>query len=160
VGPSDQTSFYLQDIPVLHFFTGQHSDYHKPSDIATKINYPGEKQVIDVIAQLIDSLIQRPRPNFQKTATKEAKSTGFKVTLGIMPDYSYDRGGVRVDGVSDHKPAQKAGMQASDIIIQLGEYPVKDIYSYMDALNKFTKGATTTVTITRGAEKKELVVTF
>ena len=160
VGPSDQTSFYLKGIPVLHFFTGQHSDYHKPTDVAEKINYEGEKQVIQFIVQVIDSLEDYPRLAFQKTVNKEAKSTGFKVTLGIMPDYSYDKVGVRVDGVSDNKPAQKAGLIASDVILQLGEYPVKDIYSYMDALNKFKKGEQTKVLIDRGGEKKEFNVIF
>ncbi len=160
VGPSDQTSFYLKDIPVLFFFTGQHSDYHKPTDVADKINYPGEKAVIDLIAQVVDSIQNYPKVAFQKTATKESKSTSFKVTLGIMPDYSYDKEGVRVDGVSDNKPAQKAGLKADDVILQLGEYKVKDIYSYMDALNKYKKGDTTKVIISRGGEKKEFSVTF
>lgn len=160
VGPSDQTSFYLKDIPVLFFFTGQHSDYHKPTDVAEKINYTGEKQVIDLVAQVVDSLERYPKLTFQKTATKESKTSSFKVSLGIMPDYAYDKPGVRVDGVSDNKPAQKAGIKADDVIIQLGDYPVKDIYSYMDALNKFEKGKTTKVIVQRGGEQKELSVTF
>jgi predicted metalloprotease with PDZ domain len=160
VGPSDQTSFYLKDIPVLFFFTGQHSDYHKPSDVAEKINYTGEQDVLGFVAQVIDSINEYPKLNFQKTVNKESKNTSFKVTLGIMPDYSYDKTGVRIDGVSDNKPAQKAGLKADDVVIQLGEYPGKDIYSYMDALNKFKKGETTRVTIMRGGEKKEVEVTF
>lgn len=160
VGPSDQTSFYLKDIPVLHFFTGQHSDYHKPSDIAEKINYKGEKVVLDFITQVIDSVSNYSKLGFQKTINKEAKSTGFKVTLGIMPDYSYDKEGVRVDGVSDNKPAQKAGLKADDIILQLGEYRVKDIYSYMDALNKFKKGEHTKVQFSRGGDRLEKEVEF
>ena len=160
VGPSDQTSFYLKDIPVLFFFTGQNSDYHKPTDVAEKINYPGEKAVINLVAEVIDSVLLYPKLNFQKTATKESKSNSFKVTLGIMPDYSYDKEGVRIDGVSDNKPAQKAGLKADDVILQLGEYKVKDIYGYMDALNKFKKADTTTVIISRGGEKKEFSVTF
>ena len=160
VGPSDQTSFYLKDIPVLHFFTGQHSDYHKPTDVAEKINYNGEVEVIDFIAQVIDSIQLYTKLAFQKTVNKEAKSTGFKVTLGIMPDYSYDKEGVRVDGVSDNKPAQKAGLQANDVIVQLGENMVKDIYSYMDALNKFKKGERTKVFFNRGAVKMIKEVEF
>jgi hypothetical protein len=160
IGPSDQTSFYLKDIPVLFFFTGQHSDYHKPTDVAEKINYPGEKSVIDLVAQVVDSIQNYPKLNFQKTATKESKSNSFKVTLGIMPDYSYDKPGLRIDGVTDNKPAQKGGIKADDVIIQLGDYPVKDIYGYMDALNKFKKGDETKVIVTRGGEKKEFTVVF
>lgn len=160
VGPSDQTSFYLRNIPVLFFFTGQHSDYHKPTDVADKINYEGEKRVIDLVAQVVDSLQNYPRLSFQMTTTHESKTSTFKVSLGIMPDYAYDKPGVRVDGVTDNKPAQKAGLKADDVIIQLGDYPVKDIYSYMDALNKFDKGKTTKVIVQRGGEKKEFEVTF
>lgn len=160
IGPYDQTSFYLKDIPVLFFFTGQHSDYHKPTDVAEKINYIGEQDVLGLVAQVIDSINEYPKLTFQKTVNKEAKNSSFKVTLGIMPDYSYDKTGVRVDGVSDNKPAQKAGLKADDVVIQLGEYPVKDIYGYMDALNKFKKGDTTKVIVERGGEKKEFSVTF
>lgn len=160
IGPSDQTSFYLKDIPVLFFFTGQHSDYHKPTDVAEKINYEGEKRVIDLVAQVVDSLQNYPRLSFQKTSTHESKTSSFKVSMGIMPDYAYDKPGVRVDGVSDNKPAQKAGIKADDVIIQLGDYPVKDIYSYMDALNKYEKGKTAKVIVQRGGEKKEFSVTF
>jgi hypothetical protein len=160
VGPSDQTSFYLKDIPVLFFFTGQHSDYHKPTDVAEKINYTGEQDVLGLVAQIIDSVNNYPKLNFQKTVNKESKNNSFKVTLGIMPDYSYDKTGVRIDGVSENKPAQKAGLKADDVVIQLGDYPVKDIYGYMDALNKFKKGDTTKVTITRGGETKVFDVTF
>lgn len=160
VGPSDQTSFYLKGIPVLHFFTGQHSDYHKPSDLAEKINYKGEQEVLSFIAGIVDSLEYYPKLTFQKTTNKEAKSTGFKVTLGIMPDYSYDKAGVRVDGVSDNKPAQKAGIQADDVILELGDNLIKDIYGYMDALNKFKKGDQTKVKVQRGTETKTFNVTF
>lgn len=160
VGPSDQTSFYLKSIPVLFFFTGQHSDYHKPTDVAEKINYEGEKRVIDLVAQVVDSLQNYPKLAFQVTSTHESTSSTFKVSMGIMPDYAYDKPGLRVDGVTDNRPAQKAGIKADDVIIQLGDYPVKDIYSYMDALNKFEKGKTTTVIVQRGAERKEFTVTF
>jgi Zn-dependent M28 family amino/carboxypeptidase len=160
VGPSDQTSFYLKDIPVLFFFTGQHSDYHKPSDVAEKINYEGEKTVVDFIAQIVDSLELYPKLNFQKTASKEAKSSTFKVSMGVMPDYAYDKEGLRVDGVTDGKPAAKAGILAGDIVIQLGDYPVKEIYGYMDALNKYKKGDTVKVIVMRGGEKKDFTVTF
>jgi Zn-dependent M28 family amino/carboxypeptidase len=160
IGPSDQTSFYLKDIPVLFFFTGQHSDYHRPSDIASKINYPGEQDVLSLVAQVIDSIDNYPKLNFQKTASKESKSNSFKVTLGIMPDYSYDKPGLRVDGVTDNKPAFKAGIKADDVVIQLGDFPIKDIYNYMDALSKFKKGDSTKVIVTRGGEKKEFTVTF
>ena len=107
-GPSDHTSFYRKDIPVLFFFTGVHSDYHKPTDDATKINYIGELKVINYIYDIVEATNKKEKLIFTKTreASMSAKSS-FKVTLGIMPDYTYSGSGVRVDGVSDGKIAQK-----------------------------------------------------
>ncbi len=160
VGPSDHTSFYLKDIPVLFFFTGVHSDYHKPSDDFEKINLQGETEILAYIASICDSLCNYPKLAFTKTKTKESKTTSFKVSMGVMPDYSYQGEGMRIDGVTEGKPAEKAGLQKGDIIIKIGEIAVKDIYSYMDALNQFDKGKTTTVTIRRGNEILTQSVTF
>jgi hypothetical protein len=160
VGPSDQTSFYLKNIPVLHFFTGQHSDYHKPSDDADKINYPGEVRVLKYMATLIDSLAQRPELEFNKTRNKQDTRSSFKVTLGIMPDYAYSGEGLRVDGVTEGKPAAVAGIKQGDIIVKLGEVDITDIYKYMEALGKFQKGATTNATFKRGDQTLTLPVTF
>ena len=86
VGPSDQTSFYLKDIPVVHFFTGQHSDYHKPTDDAYKINANGEAKVLELIIDLVYYLDSRPKLAFLKTKNNESGKMSFKVTMGIMPD--------------------------------------------------------------------------
>lgn len=160
IGPSDHTSFYLKNIPVLFFFTGQHSDYHKPTDDAEKVNYDGVKEVLDYAVRLIESLDQKPKLVFQETKTRQEDTPRFKVTLGIMPDYTYEGEGVHVDGVTDGKPAAKAGVQKGDVILGLGEHPVKDMQGYMKALGAFKKGDTTQVKVKRGAETKELPVTF
>jgi Peptidase family M28/PDZ domain len=161
IGPSDHTSFYLKDIPVLHFFTGQHADYHKPSDDADKVNYEGEKMVIDYITSLVDSIDKLPKLVFTKTRNADKENTPkFKVTLGIMPDYVYEGVGVRADGVSDGKPAAKAGLIKGDVIIKLGDIEVKDMQSYMEALSKFKKGDSTQVEVKRGVEKKVFEITF
>ncbi|MBC7774753.1 MAG: M20/M25/M40 family metallo-hydrolase, partial [Phycisphaerae bacterium] len=89
VGPSDHTSFYLKNIPVLFFFTGQHSDYHKPSDDIEKVNFKGEIQVVETVVQVIQKLDNQPKLKFQETKSKESTNASFKVTLGIMPDYTY-----------------------------------------------------------------------
>ena len=120
VGPSDQTSFYLKDIPVLHFFTGQHSDYHKPSDDAEKINYKGEIKVLEYIISLIKETEELPKLAFTKTTSSLSTNTSFKVTLGIMPDYAYEGKGLHIDGVTNGKPASKAGLEKGDIIMELG----------------------------------------
>lgn len=88
VGPSDHTSFYYQDIPVLHFFTGQHSDYHKPTDDMDKVNYVGESKVLEYIVDLLYAMDEKPKLKFLKTKTEESTKMSFKVTLGIMPDYT------------------------------------------------------------------------
>ena len=160
-GPSDHTSFYRKDIPVLFFFTGVHSDYHKPSDDAYKINYNGELQVVKYVYNIIDATNKKGKLAFTKT--REAASTGrssFKVTLGIMPDYTYSGSGVRVDGVSDGKIAQKVGIKAGDVITQLGDIKFTDVQSYMGALGKFNKGDATKVKVKRGNEELMFDIIF
>jgi S1-C subfamily serine protease len=160
IGPSDHTSFYLKNIPVLFFFTGQHSDYHKPSDDTEKINFAGETQVLEYAVRLIGQLDQRPKLTFQATKAKEDNTPRFKVTLGIMPDYTWDGEGVRADGVTDGKPAAKAGLQKGDVIVGLGDLPVKNIQEYMKALSFFKKGDSTSVKIKRDGAEQTLPVTF
>jgi aminopeptidase YwaD len=160
-GPSDHTSFYRKDIPVLFFFTGQHRDYHRPSDDADKINYEGELQVIKYIDHIINDLDgQNQKLAFSKTRETQVSTSSFKVTLGIMPDYTFDGAGVRADGVTDGRPAAKAGLKAGDVIIQLGEHAVSSVETYMQALNKFNKGDKTKVKFKRGNEILEGDVQF
>jgi aminopeptidase YwaD len=161
VGPSDHTSFYKKDIPVLFFFTGTHMDYHKPSDDVDKINFPGELQVIKYIYTIINKLNDQERIAFTKT--RESATSGkssFKVSLGIMPDYTYSGNGVHVDGVTAGKPAEKAGIKTGDILFQLGENKFNDVQTYMETLNKFNKGDTTKVKLMRGKEELVLDITF
>jgi hypothetical protein len=161
IGPSDQTSFYLKNIPVLHFFTGQHKDYHKPSDDADKINYAGEKLVLEYIVQVIEQTEKLPKLKFLTTRTPSSDSHKYKVTLGVMPDYTYEGGnGMRIDGVTDGKPASKAGIQKGDVIMQLADDKITDVMSYMKALSKHKKGDTVTVKILRDGKETELKVTF
>lgn len=159
VGPSDHTSFYLINKPVLHFFTGQHEDYHKPSDDSDKINYQG----IDLISQFIQSIIRDldDEGTLAFTPTKnESDTPRFKVSMGVVPDYLYDGKGMRIDGVTEGKPAKIAGLQKGDVVIQLGENPVVDMQSYMKALANFTKGTKTTVKILRNGEAKSFEIEF
>lgn len=160
VGPSDQTSFYLKDIPVLFFFTGQHSDYHKPSDDVDKVNFAGQKQVLELAVRVIEALDKEPKLTFQATKSKEENTPRFKVTLGIMPDYTWEGEGVHVDGVTDGKPAAKAGLKKGDVIVGMGDMPVKTIQDYMKGLSAFKKGDSTTVKVKRDKEEKVLQVTF
>ena len=160
-GPSDHTSFYRKDIPVLFFFTGAHSDYHKPSDDADKINYTGELMLIRYIYNVIDKTNGKGKLTFTKT--REAQAQGkrsFGVSLGIMPDYTYSGTGVRADGVSEGKLAQRVGIKAGDVIVQIGEHKVNDVQGYMQVLGKFNKGDATKVKVKRGAEELVFDIVF
>lgn len=160
-GPSDHTSFYRKDIPVLFFFTGLHTDYHKPSDDADKINYAGELMIIRFIEDMIKRDSKPEKMAFTKTREQQTSTSArFSVSLGIMPDYSFSGSGVRVDGISDNKPAKKAGIIAGDIIKQLGEHKITSVESYMQALSKFKKGEQTTVIAIRGEVESTFQIVF
>ena len=161
IGPSDHTSFYLKDIPVLFFFTGTHTDYHKPSDDEDKINYTGTTNIVDYAFRVSNSIADLDSVEFVKTkniATK--KGAKYKVSLGIMPDYADTNDGLHVDGVTDDRPAQKAGIEAGDIIIKIGTCDIKEVYGYMDCLSKLNSGDEVPVTFIRNGEKKTVTVKF
>lgn len=160
VGPSDHSSFYHKEIPVLFFFTGTHSDYHKPSDDADKVNYEGEALIMHYIYDIIAKMELQPKPEFTKTKQKEMGRVRFKVTLGIMPDYAYQEGGVRIDGVTDGRTADVAGLKAGDIVIKLGDVEILGMQSYMEALGAFDEGETTEVTFMRDGEKMTMPLKF
>src|SRR5690606_36795229 len=156
VGPSDHTSFYLADIPVMHFFTGQHEDYHKPSDDTEKLNFEGMKMVSNYIFSIIKDLDTQPKLPFRKTKNESEVVPDFKVTLGVVPDYLFSGKGMRIDGISEDRPAQKARLQKGDIVVKMGEHDVTDMMSYMKSLSKFEKGQTTKVTIERRSEERRV----
>jgi hypothetical protein len=160
VGPSDHTSFYLQDLPVLHFFTGQHEDYHKPTDDFDKINYAGIVKVVRLIERVVVSLDPEEKIAFTKTQDSSGDNPRFTVSLGVVPDYLYDGQGMRIDGVSEDKPAQKVGMQKGDIVMKLGDSTVVDMMSYMRALSVFKLGDETTVQYKRGEELVNAAIKF
>ncbi len=160
VGPSDHTSFYLQDIPVLHFFTGQHEDYHKPSDDAEKLNYDGMRLISSYLFSLVQELDDDKKLAFRKTKNESEEVPRFKVALGVIPDYLFDGKGMRIDGISEDKPAQKAGLQKGDIVVQLGDSSVVDMMSYMRALSSFEPGDTTSVLVSRNDQILKAPITF
>lgn len=160
-GPSDHTSFYRKDIPVLFFFTGLHTDYHKPSDDADKINYHGQMQVVHYIVRLINRSAAVGKLAFQKTREQQTTTTArFSVSMGIMPDYTFSGGGVKVDGVTEGRPAQKAGIRTGDRVIRVGAYTISTVESYMQTLGRFRKGDKTTVTVLRDGKELELPLEF
>ena len=160
VGPSDHTSFYLQDIPVLHFFTGQHDDYHRPGDDTEKLNYEGMEAISNYIFDIITELDKSGKLAFRKTKNESEETPRFKVGLGVVPDYLFDGEGMRVDGISEDKPAQKAGLQKGDIVVKLGDSAVVDMMSYMRALSAFKEGDSTQVVVKRNGEDIQANIQF
>jgi len=160
VGPSDHTSFYLIDVPVLHFFTGQHEDYHKPSDDSEKLNYAGMHLISDYIFEIISDLNDNGKLAFRKTKNESEETPRFKVGLGVVPDYLFDGKGMRIDGTREDTPAYSAGLQKGDVVIKLGDSAVTDMMSYMRALSVFEKGNKARIIVKRGKEMIKTEVQF
>ncbi len=160
VGPSDHTSFYLIDVPVLHFFTGQHEDYHKPADDSEKLNYEGMDLISDYIFDIISDLDDNGELVFRKTKNESEETPRFKVGLGVVPDYLYDGEGMRIDGTREETPAFNAGLQKGDIVVKLGDSTITDMMSYMRALSVFEKGDEAAITVKRGDQTIDTKVNF
>ncbi len=150
VGPSDHTSFYLQNLPVLAFFTGQHGDYHKPSDDMHLLNYSGMRDISTYILNTIDLLNGQGKLKFIKTKDESTDAPKFTVSLGVVPDYLYDGKGMRIDGVREGKPAFKADLQKGDVVLKMNDAEVTDMMSYMKALATYKAGDSAKILIKRG----------
>ncbi len=161
-GPSDQSSFYGAGVPVLFFFTDQHEDYHRASDVASKINVLGEARVIDYSAALLRELGDRSsRLTFVKSAPPMRGPGGNGAWFGSVPDMgAVDVVGVRLAGVTPGSPAEKAGVQKGDVIVEFGGLAVKDIYAYTDALAKHKPGDVVTVVVMRDGQRVTLTATL
>ncbi len=159
-GPSDHASFYRDSIPVLFFFTNSHSDYHKATDDADKINYKDETEIVDYIINIINATNNKGKLEFLKTKDAEMRTTSLPVTLGVMPDYGYTGTGMRIDGVSKGKTAEKIGLKAGDVLLQLGDFKFVDVQTYMQALQHFKKGDKTTLLISRDGKEMSFDVQF
>ncbi len=160
VGPSDHTSFYLKDMSVLHFFTGQHMDYHKPSDDIEKINFVGEQKVLNYIIGIVEATDAMPSLTFQKTKSTMNDKVSFKVTLGVMPDYAFEGPGMRIDGVTDGKPAFKAGLLKGDVILKMDDKEIKDVMTYTKLLSSYKKGDKALLKVKRAETELNLEAIF
>jgi len=162
LGASDHTSFYLEDIPAVHLFTGAHDDYHTPADDSHRIDYEGLHDVATFAVRLVEALDDNGALAFTETDNdNQDRRMSFDVTLGIMPDYVFEGEGMRIDAVTeDDGPAGRAGLQEGDVIVRVGDVAVGDIYAYMDALGQLEPGDTATVVVERDGRTLEKDVQF
>jgi aminopeptidase YwaD len=157
-GPSDHSSFYAKNIPVLHFFTDLHEDYHRASDTPDKINAAGEAVVVALAERLARAIANEPaRPTYVRIAAPpQATSSreGSDVYLGSIPDMAGgDTPGLRLTGVRAGSPADLAGLKAGDVIVELGGKPVKDLYEYSDALYSHKPGEEVSIIVLRNSQR-------
>jgi Tol biopolymer transport system component len=166
-GPSDQTSFYAKQIPVLHFFTGAHDRYHTPEDVADSLNYAGMEHVVDFGTSVMMHLgAGRVTPQYARAASApamEGDSRGYGAYLGTVPDYSAmaeTTGGVLLADVRPGSPADKAGIKGKDRIVSIGGTRIENLYDMSYALQDHKPGDTVDIIVVRGGERKTLRATL
>ena len=160
-GPSDHSSFYGKQVPVLFFWTGTHVDYHKPTDTWEKINYADQARVLDLVAYIvreIDSADKRVTYQTAKTEPTTARTGGFRVYLGTIPNYAESDDGLLIDGVRDDSPAAKAGLKAGDRIVKIGTRDIKNVYDYTYALGEMKGGEEYVIEVVRGKDRLSLKI--
>jgi hypothetical protein len=160
-GPSDHSSFYGKKVPVLFFFTGTHNDYHKPTDTAEKINYTGERGILQLIrdvARSIDATVKRPTYTVAKTTMQGGRS-GFNISLGTIPNYADSDNGLLLDGVRDGSPAAKAGIKAGDRVIKLAGHEIRNVMDYTFMLGEMKADVEYEIVVVRGSETRTLKIT-
>ncbi len=161
--PTDVTAIYPKGIPVLHFFTGSHEDYHRPTDKAEKINYEGMERIAKFARGVVsDLLTSSTRPDYIKVAHSESGNGGgreqLRAYLGTIPDYAQEVEGVKLSGVRGGGPGEKGGLKGGDIIIELGEQQIKNIYDYTYALDAVKIGKPVNIVVMRDGKRVKLTV--
>lgn len=155
-GASDHTSFYYKNIPVLHYFTDTHSDYHRPSDDTDYINAEGQEMALEHLVRVIEQLdaTDQDQLAFIEAPGEQRQSMSLDgPTLGVLPDYGYEGEGMKITGTNSGGPADTAGLEGGDIIVAIAGEELADIYAYMGALNKLEKGQLTTITVIRDGRR-------
>jgi hypothetical protein len=163
-GPSDQISFYSAGLPVLHFFTGPHADYHKPSDTPDKLNAAGMAQIADIVERLILAT-QGVTLSYQKTTAPEGRgdARSWNASLGTVPDYAGPPHGIAGVLLSDVRPgggADRAGMKRGDILVKLGTFTIRGVEDLMFVLMQAKPGETVTAVVLRDGKEVSLPTTF
>ncbi len=163
-GPSDHSAFYAKGIPVLHFFTDLHEDYHRATDDVERIDAAGEARVVAVAERVVRAIADRPgrlTPVRVAAPTMAPAREGSNVYLGTIPDMaSSDVPGLRLTGVRAGSPADKGGLKAGDVIVLFGGREVRDLYTYSDALYAHHAGDEVEVVYLRGGAQHSTTVTL
>ncbi|MCI0436985.1 MAG: M20/M25/M40 family metallo-hydrolase [Gemmatimonadetes bacterium] len=164
-GPSDHTSFYARDVPVLHFFTNVHADYHRPSDDWQRIDAPGLERVAGLVADITSAVAnRRPALTLVRGAgtppANPSTSRGYGAWLGSVPDFTPVERGVKLSGVTPDSPADRAGIRAGDVIVGLGAYEITDLQGMTDALRAHRPGDEVEVRLLRNGERIAARVTL
>ncbi len=160
-GPSDQASFYAKKIPVLHFFTGTHKDYHRPSDDFELLRVPGMRQIADLVADLAGELATcEPQPEYVAVKVPSIRNDGQRPYLGTMPDFGSQKSGYAINGVADGGPAAEAGLLGGDCIVRFGDRKIGSLVDIDAALRKYQAGDRVKVVVIRGEEEMTFEVTL
>ncbi len=159
-GPSDHSSFYGKQIPVLFFFTGTHTDYHKPSDTADKINAKGQEKVLQFVYDVAEEIVQKEvKPDYVSVERKDrGRMTTGRVWVGTIPDFAGEVDGYKLGGVTDGSPADKAGLKTGDIITSFGGKKISNIYDFTYAIGEHVPGDIVEVVILRGEEELKVEI--
>lgn len=163
-GASDQTSFYARGLPVLHFFTNVHADYHRPTDDWEKIDAPGLDRVAAIVARVARGVAARPAAlTFRQAAAPQqaaSASPGYGAYLGSIPDFTPVPDGVKLTGVRAGSPAEQAGIRAGDVIVRLGEMDVHDLQGLTNALRAHKPGDTVRIDVLRDGQRLTVTATL
>jgi membrane-associated protease RseP (regulator of RpoE activity) len=161
-GPSDHSSFYAKQIPVLHLFTGTHTEYHRPNDDWPLINFVGMERIIRFTQQLVEwAAVTSPKPSYvQVTGRAELERDGSRPYFGSIPDFGTNEKGYAIQGVGPGSPAEKGGLKGGDIIVKLGDQAITSLDDFDLALRKYSAGQQIDVVVKRAGAEVTLKVTL
>jgi hypothetical protein len=159
-GPSDQSSFYAKKIPVLHFFTGTHKDYHRPGDDWEKINIEGMDRIAGLVeAVVINTSETKERPKYLQVKRRaQPNRQGNRPYFGSIPDFGSEKKGYALSGVAPGSPAEKAGLKGGDRIVAMGKSKINDLSDFDFALRKLKAGQEVEITVIRAKQEIKLKV--
>jgi S1-C subfamily serine protease len=147
-------------VPFLNAFTGAHEDYHRPSDTPDKVNYDGAEKVAKFIGLVARSLVTADaQPDYKEVEAPQMPSGGMRAYLGTIPDYAEEVKGVKLSGVTKGAPAEAAGLEQGDIIVELAGRKIENIYDYTYALEAVKPNEEIGIAVERAGERVELKIT-